>query len=111
MDVPQDPWVPAPRDGGRAETRAGGGAGGDPWSPTVPFPRVAPAVERLTDDEPAAAPSTALVPRCSAALAVRDTAPSGLWRRCAHAVARLVHVAVDGVRSLVALLAVAPASR
>jgi hypothetical protein len=111
MDVPQDPWVPAPRDGGRADTRAGNGAGGDPWSPTVPFPRVAPAVERLPDGVLPAAPSTALVPRRSAALAVRATGPSGIWRTCVRAVARLVHVTLDGVRSLVALIAAAPASR
>lgn len=108
MDAPQDPWVPAPRDGGRADIAAGG-AGGDPWSPTVPFPRVAPAIERV--DAPA--PSAALVPapRRSTAPAVRDTPAPGLVRTCARAVARLVHVTLDGVRSLVALLAAAPASR
>ena len=107
MHAPQDPWVPAPRDGARADVRAGG----DPWSPTIPFPRVAPAVERLPERAPA--PSTALVPvpRRSAALAVRDTATPGLLQTCVRAVARCVHVTVDGVRSLVALLGAAPASR
>ncbi|MEJ2863422.1 hypothetical protein [Actinomycetospora flava] len=105
MDGHQDPWVPAPRDRDRADVRAGG----DPWSPTVPFPRVAPAVERL----PATVPSAALVPvpRHSAALVVRETEEPGFLRACARAVARAVHVTVDGVRSLVALLAAAPASR
>ncbi|MFC5141722.1 hypothetical protein ACFPK1_26030 [Actinomycetospora rhizophila] len=107
MDAPQDPWVPAPRDGGRADIRAGG-AGGDPWSPTVPFPRVAPAAERLPER---VAPAPVPAPRRSAAPAVCDTGTPGLWRTCARAVARLVHVTVDGVRSLVALLAAAPASR
>jgi len=108
MDAHQDPWVPAPRSGDRADVRAGG----DPWSPTVPFPRVAPAVERLPGPV-VTAPSTALVPvpPRSAALAARDTPAPGLLHSCARAVARAVHATVDGVRSLVALLAAAPASR
>ena len=105
MHAPQDPWVPAPRDGSRADVRAGG----DPWSPTIPFPRVAPAVERLPEQAPA--PSTELAPRPHAALAVRDTPTPGLLQTCVRAVARCVHVTVDGVRSLVALLGAAPASR
>ncbi|MDD7941465.1 hypothetical protein PHK61_23870 [Actinomycetospora lutea] len=109
MDAPQDPWVPAPRDGGRADIRAGGGAGGDPWGPTVPFPRVAPALERM--DAPA--PSAALVPapRRRTDAAVCDTPPPGIVRTCVRAVARLVHVAAERVRSLAALLAAAPVSR
>ncbi|TDQ60682.1 hypothetical protein EV188_103181 [Actinomycetospora succinea] len=98
MDAHQDPWVPAPRDGGRADIRAGG----DPWSPTIPFPRVAPALERLPE-QAVTAPSTAL--------AVRAPEDPGFLRTCARAVARLAHVTADGVRSLVALLAPAPASR
>ncbi|MEJ2886558.1 hypothetical protein [Actinomycetospora aeridis] len=111
MDPHQDPWVPAPRHGDRTDIRAAGG--GDPWSPTVPFPRVAPAVERLPDHVVTPVPSTALVPvpRRSAALVVRETETPGLLRSCARAFARLVHVTVDGVRSFVALLAAAPASR
>lgn len=105
MDGHQDPWVPAPRDRDRADVRAGA----DPWSPTVPFPRVAPALERL----PATVPSVALVPvpARSTALVVRGTDEPGFLRTCARAVARIVHVTLDGVRSLVALVAAAPASR
>lgn len=118
MDAHQDPWVPAPRDGDRADVRAGGREGGDPWSPTVPFPRVAPAAERLPGRvapaaDPVGARSAALVtvPAHSTALVTRDTAHPGLLRTCTRVVARIAHATVDGVRSLVALLVAAPASR
>lgn len=111
MDAPQDPWVPAPRDGGRADIRAGGAAGGDPWSATVPFPRVAPAAERLTARVVAEGPLSALAAVPAAAPAGGDTRAPGALRACLRAVARLVHVTVDGVRSLVGLLPAAPASR
>jgi hypothetical protein len=68
-------------------------------------------VERLPQGAPVDGASTALVPRSVAAPAVRETGTTGLWRTCARAVTRLVHLTVDGVRSLVALLGAAPASR
>jgi hypothetical protein len=107
MDPQMDPWVPAPRDGDRADVRAGGNA----WSPTVPFPRVAPAVERLPEPVPARSGALVPVPQHSTALVVRRTQAPGFLQTCARAVARIAHVAVDGVRSFVALLVAAPASR
>jgi hypothetical protein len=115
-DHDQPPWVPQPR--------AGGGEPGGGWFPLVPAPRVAPDLERMpgrvaTLDAPAersagsTAPSTELVPvpRRSDAVAVRDAGVPGLLRAWGRTVARLVHAAVDGVRSLLDALVPAPASR
>jgi hypothetical protein len=111
-DHDQPPWVPQPR--------TGGGEPGGGWFPLVPAPRVAPDLERMTGrvatlDAPAerSAASTELVPvpRRSGAVALRDTGVPGLLRAWGRTVARLVHAAVDGVRSLLDALAPAPASR
>jgi hypothetical protein len=115
MDPDQDrpPRVPPPRQGGDT----GGG-----WYPVVPAPRVAPALERLPGrvatlpDRPVetpAPPSAALVPvtRRSAAVAVPDAWLPGVLRSWAGAVVRLVHAALDGVRSLLGALIPAPTSR
>lgn len=101
MDPLHDPWVPAPRDGDRADVRAGG----DPWAPTIPFPRVAPAVERLPQPVPPVALPT------PTALAVRDVPAPGVVGVCVRAVTRIVHATVDGVRSVLGLFVAAPASR
>jgi len=110
MDPDQDrpPRVPQPR--------VGGGEPGE-WCPLVPAPRVAPALETLPGrvatlaDRPA--PPAALVPvprRATAvATAVRDAGLPGVLRSWGRAVAQAVHAAVDGVRSLLAALAPAPA--
>ncbi|GAA4867267.1 hypothetical protein [Actinomycetospora straminea] len=107
MDPAQDPWVPAPRDGDREE---------DWWSvPTVPFPRLAPPVEQLSDpfaasvERPAAVAEP--VPAPSTALVVRDEVAPGALRSIARAAARAWHVAVDGVRAAIAAIAAAPAHR
>ena len=120
MDPDQDrPRVPRPR--------ADGEDTGDAWFPVVPAPRTAPTLERLpgqvatlaerpavpptppTPATPAVAPVP--VPHRSADLAVRDAGLPGVLRSWGRAVARLVHAAVDGVRSVVGLLLAAPASR
>jgi hypothetical protein len=116
MDPEQDrpPWVPSPRvDGGDV----GGG-----FHPVVPAPRDAPALEQLSGrvatlaERPvglASRPSAALVPvpRRTTAMAVHDAGLPGVLRSWARAVTRLVHAAVDGVRSLLDALAPAPAPR
>jgi hypothetical protein len=118
MDPDQDrpPWVPSPRtDGGDT----GGG-----FYPVVPAPRVAPALERLPGRvatlaerpvDTATAPSTALVPvarRSTGATPVPGVPDvPGVLCTWARAVSRLVHAAVDGVRSLVDALVPAPAPR
>jgi len=112
MDPDQHPprGVPAPRDGGR-ELR---GDGGEAWFPFVPRPRVAPDLERLpvavvTTERPQ--PSTALVLVPRPALAVSAPGVSGLLRTWGRAVARSVHAAVDGVRTLLGALLPTPAAR
>jgi len=117
MDPDQEPprRVPAPRDGGRD---LDGDTGGEAWYPYVPAPRGAPALERLTGRAatPAAHPAPpagalVLVPQRPLALTVHDPGVSVVLRSWARAVVRAVHVAVDGVRSLLDALVPAPASR
>jgi hypothetical protein len=110
MDPDQHPprRVPAPRDGGRDL----GGDGGDAWYPCVPAPRVAPDLERLpaavaTIERPEPSAALVLVPRS----AVTDAGVTGLLRAWGRAVARAVHAAVDGVRTVLGALVPTPAAR
>ncbi|HWN28521.1 MAG TPA: hypothetical protein VNP37_16265 [Actinomycetospora sp.] len=115
MDPDQHPprRVPAPRDGGRDL----GGDGGDAWYPFVPAPRVAPDLERLPavaaapTARPEASTALVLVPRPASALAVSDAGVTGLLRAWGRAVARAVHAAVDGVRTVLGALVPTPAAR
>jgi hypothetical protein len=114
MDPDQHPprRVPAPRDGGRER----GGDGGDAWFPFVPGPRVAPDLERLsgaiaTIERPEPSTALVLVPRPAPALATPDAGVPGLLRSWGRAVARAVHAAVDGVRTLLGALVPTPAAR
>jgi hypothetical protein len=111
MDPDQHPprRVPAPRDGGREL----GGDGGDAWYPSVPAPRVAPELERLpggvaTTERPEPSAALVLVPRPTA-LAATDAGVSGLLRAWGRAVARTLHAAVDGVRTVLGALVATPA--
>ena len=114
MDPDQDQprRVPAPRDGGRDT----GCDSGEAWFPVVPAPRRAPSLEclpsRVTTPGERPVPSAALVvaPR-SSALAVSEPAVPGLLRCWVRTVAHAVHVAVDGLRSLLGTMVPAPASR